>query len=243
MLAKLIRYEFKALMRILPALYLGIQVLALASGLNSHAGQNIFTKIVEMLWSMTSVAVLIINFAVVTLRFRDNLLKDEGYLMFTLPVGLWELILSKAIAAFCSVMLSLLALSLSNLIYGLITDFDLTTGLVSQLFQALHDLNIGYLKRISIILLALVVVFQQLFLIYAAMIVSRIVPRFRGLVGFGVFFAVMILVEFPISTAATTKIVLPDNLELLALALLQAAFAALYFWTSHLLLKRHFNME
>jgi hypothetical protein len=244
MLTRLIWYEFKALMRFLPAFYLGIQVLAVAAALNTLAGPGIITRITETLWNLMYAGVFIASFAIIILRFRDNLLKDEGYLMFTLPVPPWKLIASKAAAAFCCMLLSGIALALSLFIYGIITDFTQVSDIITGLSRSFRVMDPDYSSWIPGIVLALVFVFQQLCLIYTALIASRIAPRFRGPIGFGVFLAVWIVLEQPATSAAVSFLeASPVTARQIGLILFEAAFAALYFWAACLLLKRHFNLE
>jgi hypothetical protein len=236
MLIKLLRYEFRALLRILPALYLALPALAAAAG-DSGAG------LLYILWGMAFMAVFIVNLVIVILRFRDNFLKDEGYLMFTLPVSGWELIASKAAAALCTFLLTGIACALSMLIFTFIADYRQILDSLPRMFRGLLD-GWAYTPPLLIIRIvtALVVAFQQLCLVYAVMTVSHLAPRFRGLAGFGAYFAVMTFVQHPL-IRATGALPLSGAPRLLALALPEAAFAALYFWCASRLLKHRINLE
>jgi hypothetical protein len=76
---KLFRYECKALLRILPVLYLASLVLSAVAGLwfkeNDVSNSG-----------MINIALIVVTLVLIILRFRNNFLKDEGYLMFTLLV-------------------------------------------------------------------------------------------------------------------------------------------------------------
>lgn len=240
MLAKLIRYEFKALLRILPLFYLALQVLALAAAINNRAGPGVITDVIQAIWQTASGALIIANLVIVVLRFRDNFLKDEGYLMLTLPVPIWELVASKAIAALGTFLLSGIAYLVSLLIFGLVTDFDAAMAIISSLFH--YSGEIDYPALIFGILTAAVFIIQQMCLIYASMTAGQTAPRFRGLIGFGVFLAVDAIVEFPLMKAVSqaTDTSLSQHIALL---LLTTAFAALYFYAASWLLKHRFNLE
>jgi TM2 domain-containing membrane protein YozV len=257
MLRKLLRYEFKALLRILPALYLALLVVAVAAGVSQRiAGDevqgnivssvNIPTLLVNALGIMLFV-LFTVNLVVVIHRFRDNLLKDEGYLMFTLPVSEWKLAASKGIAALCMFLLTGITWFLSLLVFGFITD----PGEMLEQLPSLGEMLSGLdpLQLIIGTVTVLVVILQQIYLAYAAMTVSQLVPRFRGLAGFGVYLAVMIFVEYPITKAVRSLFysypsdLFREPVFLPVILLLEAAFAALYLWGTSWLLKHTVNLE
>jgi hypothetical protein len=251
MLRKLLRYEFKALLQIMPALYLVLQALAVAAGIHSlidngraaMAGMGTLTQVLYTVWPMMFLALLTVNLVLVILRFRDNFLKDEGYLMFTLPVPEWKLVASKAIAALGTFLLTVIAGILSLLIFSLIADFKSLVESLPWMFRQWTDWSNADLTTMSLgTVIMLVFVFQQLCLIYAAMTVSQIAPRFRGLAGFGVYLVVMSILEQPLTRIVLT-LPLTGAPRLLIIALTEAAFAALYLWCTSWLLKHTFNLE
>lgn len=98
MLTKLIRHEFRATSRIMWPIFAGMLALTLAM----RASQNVLQN--ESPWLLNLLAVLVtigfvfgimaLCFAPLVLsavRFRDHLLKDEGYLTLTLPVNMHQL--------------------------------------------------------------------------------------------------------------------------------------------------------
>ncbi|MDR0377171.1 MAG: hypothetical protein LBH70_05195 [Spirochaetaceae bacterium] len=255
MLGKLLRYEFKALLRIMPALYLALQAPALAAGINSlRLGfspattdileQGRITSVLYTIWPMMFSALIVVNLALVILRFRDNFLKDEGYLMFTLPVPTWQLVASKATAALCTFLLTGIAGILSWLLFGLIIDPGNILKFTLLMFQ--QDLarwnGADYASLIIGAVISLTIIFQQLCLMYAAMTVSQLVPRFRSLAGFGVYLAVLFILEYPLTRAVLT-LPMTGVPRLLVITLIEAAFAAFYLWCTSWLLKHTLNLE
>ena len=106
MLTKLIRHEFRATSRIMWPIFAGMLALTLAM----RASQNVLQN--ESPWLLNLLAVLVtigfvfgimaLCFAPLVLsavRFRDHLLKDEGYLTLTLPVNMHQLLASKLIVS------------------------------------------------------------------------------------------------------------------------------------------------
>ena len=108
MLGKLIKQEFRATGRILLPVMGAMLVLAGLANLSLRSMVNDVTqiRILRILMILTVVffglaVVVTIVMAVVIMvsRFYRNLLKDEGYLMFTLPVSVHELIWSKLLVS------------------------------------------------------------------------------------------------------------------------------------------------
>ena len=102
MLAKLLKYEFKSVGRLFLPLY-GLSILlALANRFTSYNPEFEY-DIPEFVLMATFIIVLmglaIVTFIQCVLRFKRNLLGDEGYLMMTLPVSRFELVISKLIAS------------------------------------------------------------------------------------------------------------------------------------------------
>ena len=108
MLGKLLKYELKASSRTLLPLYAGILILSLVCGLflatqanNFMASNkmNIFFGILYLLLFALLVAMGVLTVVSIVQRFYKNLLGDEGFLMFTLPVSSITLLSSKLLAA------------------------------------------------------------------------------------------------------------------------------------------------
>ena len=100
MLSKLLRYDLRANIKIFlfiwPAMLAvaGLQRLLLGLEVDSFLGKFLVALLtVLMLFSMAAVVVLC--FIICVIRFYSGLLRREGYLMFTLPVKPWQLLVSK----------------------------------------------------------------------------------------------------------------------------------------------------
>ena len=102
MLGKLIKYDLKALAKILAPLWGVLLVMGLIFGISIRSNLDGIgnTMIVFSLVVIVAVivAIFVMNVIIVIQRFWNGLLKEEGYLMFTLPVTTRSLILSKVIS-------------------------------------------------------------------------------------------------------------------------------------------------
>lgn len=105
MLAKLLRYDFKAMFKIFLPLWgvllvvSGINRLFTGAGLDAEQGLGLVNSLMVLLYVLLIMAVMVVTTVIIIARFYQGLLKDEGYLMFTIPVKPWQLLASKLISA------------------------------------------------------------------------------------------------------------------------------------------------
>ena len=128
MLGKLLKHEFRATGRImLPmmgallalALMVNLSIRGLSGSLSDIPALRILFILILVFFGMGIVAIGVMALVVMVSRFYRNLLKSEGYLMFTLPVSVHELIWSKLIVSlvwfFATALFVLLIISLTGL--------------------------------------------------------------------------------------------------------------------------------
>ena len=128
MLGKLLKHEFRATGRImLPlmgallalALMANLSIRGMTSSLSDIPALRILFILILIFFGMGIVAVGVMALVVMVSRFYRNLLKSEGYLMFTLPVSVHELIWSKLIVSlvwfFATALFIFLILALTGL--------------------------------------------------------------------------------------------------------------------------------
>lgn len=119
MLSKLMKYELKATGRVFLPLYLALLVFALINRfmMGVSASQQWEAPVVI---SMAIYVIIMVGMFVMTLimtiqRFYKNLLSEEGYLMFTLPVKPWQHIICKMLISMFWIVLSFIIAMLSIL--------------------------------------------------------------------------------------------------------------------------------
>ena len=108
MLGKLIKHEFRATGRImLPvmgalvalALLANLSIRGLAGGLSDIPVLRFVFILIVVFFVVAIIGTAVMALVIMVGRFYRNLLKDEGYLMFTLPASVHELICSKLIVS------------------------------------------------------------------------------------------------------------------------------------------------
>lgn len=108
MLGKLIKYDiladYKRYGIVFAAMLLFSILLAALDRLTDVFKGNRFFEIMTVICAILFMAAFIVMFTMImviaTIRFYKNLVRDEGYLMHTLPVNTWELIASKFITTY-----------------------------------------------------------------------------------------------------------------------------------------------
>lgn len=144
MLGKLCKYEFQSVARTLVPLYIGTLLLALLNGLAMRFDFNFFTGLMILALSAFGIAIFVVTLVLIIQRFWNNLLKDEGYLMFTLPVSSYQLVASKLISALVWSILGALVGLLSILAWFV----PLNIEMVAEFFRNFSD----YFSQIRIYL-------------------------------------------------------------------------------------------
>jgi len=108
MLRKLIKYDiladYKRYGIVFAAMFLFSILLMVLDRLTDVFKENRFFQIMMVICVMLFFAAAIVMFTMIfviaTIRFYKNLVRDEGYLMHTLPVPTWKLIMSKFITTY-----------------------------------------------------------------------------------------------------------------------------------------------
>lgn len=115
MLTKLLKYEFRATARVMLPLYLILLATALGANLSTRGMGDLGTLLV-LAFALAILAVFIMSVVIMAQRFRQNLLGDEGYLMFTLPVSVHHHLWAKMIVSAVWFAASLLAVILAAML-------------------------------------------------------------------------------------------------------------------------------
>lgn len=275
MLGKLIKHEFKGSGRTMVPFILVCLGLSVLAGLSIRGMENLqdygwFTVlfgIVMFLFAAGLIAVCIMALVVCIERFRKNLLGDEGYLMFTLPVSVDEHIFAKLIvssvwfvATWLVCMLAFVLMFLCNL--------DLMDVNWSEISYVMGEvwaklLDFGLLHIIAYILELLVLVFAACCVacmqFYSAMAIGYSFSNHKLLLSVVFFFAINValsilqplllvftgnagLLDFMANSAQNISGPAAVHLVLLGAFLYALVFFAVLYIPTRLLLKRRLNL-
>ncbi|TQW45448.1 ABC transporter permease, partial [Clostridioides difficile] len=163
MLGKLLKYELKASGRIFIPLYIAILIVAVFNGIFMNTNILQVQGIGILVLTSLFMALGVLTIVVTIQRFRKNLLGDEGYLMFTLPVSTSSLILSKCITALIYAVLSFIVAVFT---FGVLMLFG-TSGILLPEILDLFNTSFKWISENFLDILLLVVV---MFISYSSFI-------------------------------------------------------------------------
>ena len=202
MLGKLLKYELKATSRVFIPLYIAILVVSIVNGLSLNLEIFNIQGLATIILMCLFISLFVITIVVTIQRFNKNLLKDEGYLMFTLPVSSKHLILSKYLTSLIWTFLSFVVAFLSFTIIFMIPtykyfDFSYFINEFNLLFSNMLNLNILG-QFIKIILLMIISYTIFIFNVYLALSVGQlpIFNRFRNVSSFIGFLVINLLISY-----------------------------------------------
>ncbi|MGM9578588.1 MAG: hypothetical protein ACI3VS_04295 [Evtepia sp.] len=269
MLRKLMKHEFRATARLMLPLYLAALVLALLSRLGDLATQHVpavGVDILDLLYGIITVgfaaaliAVPVVAFILMIHRFRSNLLADEGYVMFTLPVSTHQLVWSKLLVSLVwfvgAVVVDCLAVIVLAADRAFFRNFrEILSNVLNNLTQpdqALLGHAVGYTAEF--ILLCLVGCILCCLIFYAPLAIGHSFDRRKMLLSVVFFFVIQVAMEiitvgganllFPLVNGVTVSPVLSIHAGLWGLILCAAVFAGVLYCITIRMLHRHLNLE
>lgn len=202
---KLLKYEWKACARICLPLYGAMLLMSIVSALMATDGaqdimNGIPTAILAMLYFALLVAAFVVTAVILIQRFYKNLLGDEGYLMFTLPVTVTQHIWSKVIIAVAICCLSGIVAALSISILGANTGLIWGISMVLGEFgrSVAEDPNVlGYL--IEGILLLVISIISGVLYLYLCMALGHLAKKHRVLMSVVWYFVLSTAAQFVLS--------------------------------------------
>ncbi len=266
MLGRLLKYEIKSTARIYLPLYLLLFLMAVINkvfiSINSgsiDSGSFGIPIAISMTAYVTIVAAIMVITLVMTIqRFYKNLLQDEGYLMFTLPVSVDANILSKLLAAVLWNLTSIVISFFSVLVLAL--DRDAMAAIIEgwreiQAFLATQNAMVYGIIFQSILLLLLSLAVGILNL-YVVMAIGQLLTKHRVAGALGAFFLIglaeQIIATVFINTAANSgwfdffDAMQPVELThwvLIALNIGLVVLGAIYYFATKYILKNKLNLE
>lgn len=202
MLGKLLKYELKATSRVFIPLYIAILVVSIVNGLSLNLEILNIQGLATIVLMCLFISLFVITIVVTIQRFNKNLLKDEGYLMFTIPVSSKHLVLSKYLTSLIWTFLSFVVAFLSFTIIFMIPtykylDFSYFINEFNLLFSNMLNLNIlGQFLKIILLMIISYTIF--IFNVYLALSVGQlpIFNRFRNVSSFIGFLVINLLISY-----------------------------------------------
>lgn len=259
MLGKLLKYDLRANLKIFLFIWPAIVVFSLLERLlvalmpSSSPIAQVLIIMTIAVFMMALVAACIFSLVISVIRFYSGLLRDEGYLMFTLPVKTWQLVLSKLISAFVFVFgTALLSVLGGYCLLDALPNFSATFFTTIRYIVQGSDENvlILVLAAVNFVLSPIALLLQ----VYFSCSIGHLGKRLRVLWSILTFYGVSVVMQI-VNTVAI--VVIPFGLsDKLALTEIQTAvltqgftciesiaLCVVFFFVSERILRRHLNLE
>ncbi len=208
MLRKLMKHELRATARLMLPLYLVVLLLSVGARFSTAWLDTTPTlsPVLEKLLNLVSILVvmgfvvgLIAVFAVALVlmiqRFRSNLLGDEGYVMFTLPVSPHQLVWSKLLISTLwfagAAIVDILALLLLVVNQSFLSDLQELLPRLMERFNSYYAAH-SVLVAAEVILLCVVVAINLCLEFYAPLSIGHSFDRHKMLLSVVFFFVIQI---------------------------------------------------
>lgn len=262
MLSKLLKHEFRSTGRCLSPLYMILLLFTvmywITSSLDIFPGPLIIIPgFITFFYVLSIMSIVIVTIVLLINRFYKNLIQDEGYLMFTLPVKTHQLINSKLLTATVWIIISIVAM-----FFSLCFADQHAAGIVGALHEIQHvfmEANAifgNYMPLFvieNIVFLILGIMFNIL-LIYASVAIGQLFASHKILGSFAGYMGITTILQFlAIIGFAILAHDLPSNIKLdtmsiptllypiliFVLLILSAAF----YWITHYIFSNKLNLE
>ncbi len=254
MLGKLLKYDLRAMWKQFRVIWPTVLVLGainrftLGLGGDHAAGAvSAWTAVIAAtLFGGVCIAAVVGSVLFVLSRFYRGLLGDEGYLMHTLPVPTWQLVLSKLL---CSLIVSVVNTAVGLLAFLLVVPLDWSWVFSLSVWQAvlgdiLHrpDITLYLLEGLCLGLCTLAMSFSMMYLSMAA---GHLFHRGRVFLSVVFFLALntVVNVVFTLLDQAGLFLAANSHGQLWAATLSTALPAALMFLAASWILKNRLNLE
>ncbi len=261
MLGKLLKHEMNAVARLLIPIYMVLIVFTIAArivvSLDFYGVFGIIPATVLGLYVLSLVVIAAVSSIIIILRFYKNLVTDEGYLMFTLPVKPSQLINSKLIIATFWTILSVITILLSigivvaspeNLSSLRLAFKDLMRALSAEL----GSVNTTLLW-IELIISALVITVNKILNFYCCIAVGQLFNRHKVLGSFVAYIVytvviqvisvVVMIVAGYVNTNYFTRPIAITNVILPGMLLLTTALSAVFYVVTNYIFNKKLNLE
>lgn len=212
MLGKLLKNELKATGRIFIPFYGALLILtvftklALIIGAPDFFSDNVSTNPIAQiilticfsLYVILVIALSVMTLVIIIQRFYKNLFTDEGYLMFTLPVKTWELVLSKLLVGMIWSFVCLLMIVISCIVLslGAFTLMDLTQVVQNAYFDFYNEFNMNLnILIFEVVLSSVVNTIASILMIYMSIAIGHLFRQHPIVASFGAFIVVTIILQ------------------------------------------------
>ena len=210
MTGKLMKYEFRSVLTQIGVIWAALPAVAILTSFTGwiYARSALAQKNDQILGALLSripmflyvglfIALVVATLFIVVLRFYKGLLKEEGYLMHTLPVKEWQLITSKGITATVTVLVSMILAAVSIVLLNLVGNVSGVADFFRAAGEAVREYPEALLYSVEGLIVALAGIMTEVYKIYASLSIGQLLPKHRILgsvaayIGIGIAFTLL----------------------------------------------------
>ena len=261
-MGRLMKYDLRAALRLFVPLWSGILLLALINGFTvkleftDNRLLDFLTVLLIVLYVLAIFGIMLMTVIYVIQRFYQSMMRDEGYLTFTLPVSIDSILWSKALtalilgigsAAVCVVSFFLLVVrDLQNVEFRWLID-NLATNVTWQ-----QTLGLLVCLAVAVLAAGLAALFQ----VYLAMALGQLAQKNRVALSIAAFVGISVAMSFLstlplpwIEDLASLELRLIDDSMLtasvifLSVAVASLAQCVIYYLPARYLFHKKLNLE
>lgn len=230
MLIKLMKHEFRATARVMLPLYLVTILLALMTrastlwtkmvtfeGLTGQSFLALLSGIIAVGFVLALIATFVVAVVLTIQRFRSNLMADEGYVMFTLPVSTHSLVWSKLIVSTVwflgAVIIDIVAMMTLVADLAMFQELGRVFAEISQQLTA-YNLGNGILFLVELVVLFVVVCLAACLDFYAPLAIGHSFAQHKMLLSVAFFFAIQVATQIISGTLLMAGVPFLDSLTI-----------------------------
>ena len=212
MTGKLIKYEFRSVIRQIGVLWAATPIMAIIFMLidkfymQSEAfetGKSACASTLQMIsgfvYAGVFMALIVATVLIILQRFYKGLLRDEGYLMHTLPVKPWQLITAKGFTAFVVVIISgIIAVISIFILIGVSISISISDlgELLADIFGMYGEEPVYILYTIEAILLVALSILKTIYKTYASMSIGQLSDNHKILISVAAYIGISVAIMF-----------------------------------------------
>lgn len=189
MLGKLLKHEFKATSRVLPFTYLVCAVFFLVAFVARAILPEVTAAymVPTVMFLLSGLAVLLLTYVLMVMRYHKSMFGSEGYLTQTLPVSKGSLLASKIIP--CAIWILAATLVLIGVIFGFVYLVTGDASILVEMFREVYGISPIY----TIYILLALVTQSALFVmeVYFAISLANTSKFLRNNVAFSIIFYIV----------------------------------------------------
>jgi hypothetical protein len=217
---------------------------------------TVIPAFITIAYVVSLIAIIVVSFVIIIMRFYKNLMTDEGYLMFTLPVKSHQLITSKLLASILwtvtsvvAVIASLFAVFATSETWRLMIEgFKMV---MAELRTELHGFST--ILIIEFILLVIFSLINGILEIYASVAIGQLFNGHKVIGSFAAYIGITTAIQIIVSAflfiaslifkhtitevEAIPQLVFPITLLFLLV------FSIIFYWITNFIFKRKLNLE